>query len=273
MHFRDVVPVTVVIPCFRCASTIKRAIDSVIQQTQKPAELILVDDESGDETLSVLQEIEKQHSGWMKIIALTENSGAGSARNVGWAAATQPYVAFLDSDDAWHPQKIEIQYAYMRKHPDVVLCGHARRILKEQNELPHWVVASQDKAEQISKWTMLLSNKFVTPSVMLRRDVKQRFVEQQRHMEDHLLWLEIVCGGGIVAKLPTELAAIYKSPFGETGLSSQIWPMGKSDLNNYLRLYQMGCLNFGQGLLLGLYSSIKFMRRLFIYWGYMRWKK
>lgn len=271
--YADFAAVSVVIPCFRCARTIQRAIDSVLQQTQKPAEIILVDDASDDETLSVLRELERQYASWIKVIALNENSGVASARNAGWSVATQLYVAFLDSDDAWHPQKIEIQYNYMCQHPEVVLCGHAHRILKKKNELPHWAVTSQVEAEQISKWSMLLSNKFVTPSVMLCCDVKQRFVERQRHMEDHMLWLEIVCGGGTATKLPAELAAIYKSPFGEAGLSSQIWLMGKSDLNNYQRLYRMGYLNFGQGLLLGLYSLIKFMRRLFIYWGYIRWRK
>ena len=247
--------------------------DSILQQTQKPAEVILVDDASGDNTLSVLYTLEQQYAGWIKVIALEQNKGAGSARNAGWAAATQPYIAFLDADDAWHPQKIEIQYAYMQKYPEVVLCGHQRRILKQKDKLPHWEVQGGDQAKKISKWTLLLSNKFVTPSVMLRRDIKQRFVERQRHMEDHMLWLAVVCAGGLVTKLPTELAAIYKRPFGEAGLSSQIWAMGKSDLSNYRRLYRAGYINFAQEILLGLYSALKFIRRLFIYWGYVRWKK
>lgn len=268
-----VVPVSVVIPCFCCARTIKRAIDSVVQQTQRPAEIILIDDASGDETLSVLHAIENQHSGWIKVIALEENLGAASARNAGWAIATQPYIAFLDADDSWHAKKIEIQYAYMAAHTEVVLCGHDRHILKQTDVLPNWRVESSFAVERISVWSLLFSNRFVTPSVMLRRDVSQRFNENQHYMEDHLLWSEIACGGGGVVKLVVALAAIYKQPFGEAGLSSQIWLMGISDFTNYQRLYQKGCIHWWQWWMLSLYSLLKFMRRLFIYWGYMRWTK
>lgn len=269
---QPVAPISVVIPCFRCARTILRAIDSIARQTQKTAEVILVDDASGDETLNILRAIENQHSGWIKVIALEENSGAASARNAGWAAATQPYIAFLDSDDAWHPQKIEIQYAYMSAHPEVALCGHEYRRLTQENVLPDWDV-SQCVEQTIHKWVLMLSNRFVTPSVMLRRDIEQRFADKQRYMEDHMLWLKIVCSGGVVVKLSAELAAIYKRPFGVMGLSAQFWSMERGDLGNYRRLYRTNCINGYQLGALAIYSVLKYVRRLAIYWGYLRWKK
>ena len=90
MTNKTFVSVSVIIPCYRCASTIRRAIQSVINQTQKPAEVVLVDDASADETLVVLRELEEQYPDWIKVIALTENKGAASARNAGWAMANQP---------------------------------------------------------------------------------------------------------------------------------------------------------------------------------------
>lgn len=267
------VPISVVIPCFRCTKTIWRAINSILNQTVQPVEVILVDDASGDETLNMLRDIEHQHTNLIKVLSLANNMGAGSARNAGWAAATQPYLAFLDADDAWHPQKLEVQYAYMQQHPEISLCGHARRILVQKDELPHWDIQPNVEAQAVIRWQLLLSNQFVTPSVMLRRDIQPRFVEKQRHMEDHMLWLIIVCAGGKATKLSAELAAIYKSPYGEAGLSSHIWSMGKSDLSNYQRLYRNGYINLAQEFLLALFSGLKFIRRLFIYWGYMRWKK
>lgn len=272
MQDKYVVSVAVVIPCFRCARTIVRAIDSVAKQTHKPAEVILVDDASGDDTLHMLRKIEQQFPGWVKVIALPENTGAASARNAGWAAATQSYIAFLDSDDAWHPQKIEIQYAYMSAHPEVALCGHGYRRLMQENALPDWDV-SECVAQPIHKWILMLSNRFVTPSVMLRRDIGQRFVEKQRYMEDHMLWLLIACGGARVVKLSVELAAIYKRPFGVMGLSAQFWSMERGDLGNYRRLYRANYLNSFQLWALAVYSVLKYVRRLAIYWGYLRWKK
>lgn len=268
----DTAAVSVVVPCYRCARTIERAIASVAAQTLRPAEVILVDDASGDETRSVLNKLSQQYDpGWIKLVFLDQNVGAGSARNAGWAVATQSYVAFLDADDAWHFRKIEIQYGYMLALPDVVLCGHGFRLLK-QGVLPYWDV-ELGHAKEISKWTMLMSNQFVTPSVMIKRGVRHRFAPGQRYMEDHMLWLGVVCGGDRVVKLPAALAAIYKDPFGVTGLSSRVWLMERSDLGNYRRLYRDAHINAAQLGILVAYSLLKYVRRLVIYAGYLRWKK
>ena len=265
-------PVSVIIPCYRCAGVIERAVESVIRQTLRPAELILVDDASGDDTWSVLQQLAQAYPGWVKVVQLSENRGAASARNAGWEAASQPYVAFLDADDAWHPQKIEIQYTYMSTHLEVILSGHAHRVIKQTDAIPDWEIGEW-KEKRIHKWTLLLSNRFVTPSAMIRRDTEYRFVERQRHMEDHMLWLLLVYGEGGVVKLSAELAAIYKSPFGVKGLSAQFWSMERGDLGNYRRLYRADYINGLQLGLLAIYSMLKYVRRLLMYFGYLRWKK
>ncbi len=244
---------------------------SIAKQTQKPAEVILVEDASGDDTFEALLKIEVEHKGWVKVIKLDKNSGAASARNRGWEVASQTYIAFLDADDAWHSRKIEIQYAYMAAHPEVVLSGHAHRILTRVSVDLDWIVP-EVYAEHLSKWTMLLSNRFVTPSVMLRRDIPMRFAEGRRHMEDHLLWLEIVCSRLGTVRIDMELAAIFKSPFGASGLSAQLWSMELGELSNYRHLYLSGCVGLIMWMGLSLYSLIKFVRRLIIYWGYMKWK-
>lgn len=264
--------VSVVIPCYRCARTIERAVASVAAQTLRPAEVILVDDASGDDTRVLLQKLEAQFDpGWIKLVLLDQNVGAGSARNAGWAVASQPYVAFLDADDTWHFHKIEIQYGYMAALPEVVLCGHGFRLLTH-GELPYWE-AGKGHAQVIGKWAMLVSNQFVTPSVMIKRDISHRFIERQRYMEDHMLWLRVVCAGDRVVKLPMALAAIYKNPFGVTGLSSHVWLMERSDLGNFRRLYRDGSISGPQLAVLVAYSLLKYVRRLIIYAGYLRWKK
>ncbi len=264
MTIKTTATVSVIIPCFRCASTIERAVKSVIQQTQKPAEVILVDDASDDETLAVLREIEQQYPDWIKVIALEVNLGVASARNMGWAIATQPYIAFLDTDDAWHPKKIEIQFTYMSQHPEVTLSGHRHQIINQDDILPDWAVPPSTQAVWIRKWDLLLSNKFVTPSIMVRRDIPQRFSEQQRYMEDHLLWLEILCDGALVVKLPDKLAAIYKSSFGATGLSSNIYAMERSEIYNYVHMYKTHRIGLSALVFLEAFSLIKYMRRLAI---------
>jgi glycosyltransferase involved in cell wall biosynthesis len=209
-----------------------------------------------------------QHvSGWIRIVLLDQNMGAASARNAGWAVATQTFIAFLDADDAWHPEKIRIQLQYMQSQPDVVLCGHAHKILPTP-AMPGWHLRNagrHPKVKRITKWELLLSNRFVTPSVMLRRDIPQRFEERQRYMEDHMLWLNIVCAGGVVDMLALPLAAIYKRPYGQAGLSSQWWLMERGDLGNYRRLLLQSYITQLQFLGFAVYSVAKFLRRYVLY--------
>jgi hypothetical protein len=108
---------------------------------------------------------------------------------------------------------------------------------------------------------------------MIRRDVAYRFIPGQRYIDDHMLWLQIICSGARVMKLPVELAAIYKDLYGVSGLSSRVWLMERSELGNYRRLHQEGCISRPQLTALLAYSLLKFVRRLVIYWGYLRWKK
>jgi len=269
---KELAAVSVVIPCYKCARTIERAIASVVAQTWRPAEVILVDDASGDDTRALLQKLKAQFCpGWIKLVFLDSNVGAGSARNAGWAVASQPYVAFLDADNAWHSRKIEIQYGFMAAHPDVALCGHKYKVL-QQDVLLCWPVEERN-AEPVSKFIMLLSNRFSTSSVMIRRDSEDRFLTGQRYIEDYMLWLKIICSGKKVMIFPQELVAFYKGLYGVAGLSARLWLMERSELGNYRRLYVSGFINGLQLVVLVAFSLLKYVRRLVIYAGYLRWKK
>ena len=257
--------VSVVVPCFLCTETIDRAISSVAQQVMLPEELILVEDASPDDgrTLEHLHRLRQMYEGHfdITIVALKKNGGPGAARNAGWNIARQPYIAFLDADDAWHPKKIEIQYQYVTSHDEVVLCGHSHKILEDLSDLPDWGI-SGCKDKPVSRLSLLLSNPFVTPSIMIKRDVPYRFLDGRRYMEDHLLWMQIACAGLLVINLSTALAAIYKFSFGESGLSSNIPAMGKADLANYRQIYREGSINLMQLTGLMIYSKLKHLRRL-----------
>jgi glycosyltransferase involved in cell wall biosynthesis len=260
----DAAPVSAVIPCYRCAGTIGRAVGSVAAQTRLPAEVILVDDGSGDGTLEWLRALAASYApGWIRVVALPENRGAADARNAGWAAATQPYLAFLDADDAWHPRKIEIQHGYMKEHPEVALCAHRHEVLAAP-EVPDRPVG-EVSAQSVSKTSLLLSNNFFAPTmIMLRRELPQRFLSGRRHVDDHLLWLQIVCAGHPFVRLSPKLAYTYKRPFGESGLSAQLWAMEQSELANYWILRREGAIGFAAAVALSGYSLAKFGRRVMV---------
>jgi glycosyltransferase involved in cell wall biosynthesis len=260
--------VSVIVPCYRCTASLERAVASVAAQSEVPHEVILVDDCSADDTPEMMRTIAGQYApGWIRIVLLERNSGAASARNAGWAIATQSYIAFLDSDDAWHPEKIRLQYRHMLENPEVALCGHAHKILSTA-AMPDWALRNAEKrteAKRISKWNLLLSNRFVTPSAMLKRDIPQRFVEGQRYMEDHMLWLNIAFSGALIERVSLPLAAIYKRPYGQAGLSAQWWLMERGDLGNYRRLLAQNFISQPQYFAFLVYSCAKFLRRLVVY--------
>ena len=257
-------PVSVVIPCFRCANTIERAVISAVTQTLVPAEIILIDDASGDSTLEKLYELKNKLGDIIQVIGLSTNVGAGSARNIGWCHATQPYIAFLDSDDAWHPQKIEIQYNYMESNLDVMLTGHTFKLVTDSNAGFANCPAKLDTAKKITLAHLLIKNPFVTPSVMLRAKIKSRFTDGSRHVEDHRLWLEIAIEKMVIVKLNSQLAAIYKPNYGASGLSSNMWLMEKAELSNYRYFYNKGKLLLPIYVFLQCFSFIKFVKRILI---------
>jgi glycosyltransferase involved in cell wall biosynthesis len=255
-------PVSVIIPCFRCSATIERAIESVAGQSVLPAELILVDDANDDETFSELCRLQNGfRSGWITIIRQSINSGAGSARNAGWDAAKSEYVAFLDADDTWHPNKLEIQLGVMSAYPDALISGHRSTI---GSTLPDPGSADGISVETITFRQLLFANRFVTPSVMLKRVMPFRFRAGQRHMEDHLLWMQIAASGAPVLRLDAKLALTYKPAYGRSGLSSNLWLMEKAECGNYLHLAQTGTIPRIGALLLCCYSALKFIKRIVI---------
>ncbi|NOU40005.1 MAG: glycosyltransferase family 2 protein [Methylotenera sp.] len=258
--------VSVIIPCYRCSETIARALASVATQTMLPKEVILVEDASPDNGLT-LQALNEQAAKYadsfeVKVIVLNHNQGAANARNVGWSVASQPYIALLDADDAWHPQKIEVQYQFMLKNPQVVLCGHDAKMVTDDSQ-PDWPLGGCD-FKTISKTRLLISNPFVTPSVMMKKDIVLRFNPTKRYVDDHLLWLQIAFDDYKVVKLSPALVAIYKPMFGASGLSSHLWAMEKAELGNYWLLYKNKNIGFILVATLSVYSLAKYLRRLII---------
>jgi teichuronic acid biosynthesis glycosyltransferase TuaG len=253
-------PVSVIIPCFRCAATIGRAVESIMLQSTLPREIILIDDASGDDTLAALHRLRARlGEGFVKIIAQPVNCGAAAARNVGWDAAHAKFVAFLDADDAWHPKKLEIQLHVMLTHPGTALSGHHAEI---SSALPDPGPPDGVLVEKISFRQLLLANRFITPSVLIKRDLPFRFRAGQRHMEDHLLWMQIAASGATVLRLNAKLAVTFKPAYGAAGLSKNLWLMEKAECGNYTHLAKSGVISRVSALALCVYSILKFFKRI-----------
>ena len=101
--------VSIIIPCFNSANYLKKAVESVINQSLTELQIILVDDGSTDKTPVLLQQYKMQDNR-IEVISHPENKGLGTARNSAMAIASGEYIFFLDSDDYIHPNGIEVLY-------------------------------------------------------------------------------------------------------------------------------------------------------------------
>jgi glycosyltransferase involved in cell wall biosynthesis len=234
--------VSVLIPCFRCAETILDAVASVAAQTLRPAEVLLVDDGSGDDTLAALHRVASAYEpGWIKVIALPTNGGVSRARNAGWQRAGQPYIALLDADDSWGPRKLELQMAALQADPSIALIGHlmVERMRGTPVPEPRPPVLTQN----ITRRELLLHNPFPAASVVLRRDLPFRFDEDFRRSEDFLLWSQILLSGHRCARINQVLAIWNAREPGVSGLSDDRPAMRRTRRDARHKLVRQGLLS------------------------------
>lgn len=258
----NVIPVSVVIPCWRSSTTIERAVSSVAAQKLRPSEVLLIDDASGDTTLETLYKVAADYpQGWVRVLSLSQNAGPGGARNLGWEKATQPWLAFLDADDAWHPAKLERQWQWLMDHPDAALCGHGTAVAAHDHDYPQ--LPTQTKSWRVTFIHMLVSNRFPTRSVLLRRSLPYRFGSREV-TEDYLLWLEVLLGGHACYRIEAPLAVSFREENSPGGYSGQLWRHERRELRAWLTLHRKGAISsFTTGIALA-WSRIKYVRRQII---------
>jgi glycosyltransferase involved in cell wall biosynthesis len=188
--------VSVVIPTYNRAATVVEAVESALAQTVAPAEVIVVDDGSTDGTRERLA----PYAG--RIVYLRqENKGVSAARNAGVGAATGELIAFLDSDDVWHPRKLEVQLHYLLEHPETALVGAAAFTDSGRNwpGLPE----GAPPASRLRLAEIVLRSPFPTSAVVVRKsclDAVGDFDTGLRNSEDRDLYIR-VCGRYPVASL------------------------------------------------------------------------
>lgn len=189
--------VSVIIPAYNAAGFIAETLESVVGQTYRPLEIIVVDDGSRDGTPEVVERFADQG---VRLIR-QENAGPSAARNRGIAAATGAYIAFLDADDLWLPEKIGRQVEIMEQHPemgllfgDMVNFGPAGREPAshfEKNGLD--AAYFGDPLYMTDAFLKIFRNNVIpTPAVLVRAGLLAQtggFDERFRFSEDYLLWL------------------------------------------------------------------------------------
>lgn len=268
----DSYKISVIIPFYNSAQTIGRALESVISQTYPVTEIIIVDDGSFPKESTKLRNIIAPLEN-IRLIFLDQNRGPATARNLGWEAAKGDWVAFLDSDDAWHPCKLEAQIrAISSAGEPIAMIGSRTNVIPDDRVSCIPYDQKNIEISRISKRSMLLKNRFSTPTVMIKAAIPLRFSAGRKYSEDYELWMRVVHMGLPVLKVEYPLAFLFKAPYGESGLSANLVLMSFGEIETFWNLFRSGVLTapeFSFGITVSFAKSI---RRLAISFFKEKWK-
>ena len=203
------VRVSIVVPVYNSEKYLSETINSVLQQTYNYWELLLVNDGSTDDSMKIIERFCSEDS---RIKLLNKkNGGQGSARNLGIKNACGEYIAFLDSDDLWSSDKLEIQVNFLDQSSDVDVCFSQGVDFSASNEevIPRNTPVGAMKVELFQK-ELYERSPIINSSVMVRRSILLEdflFDEslQAKGVEDWDLWLRIALNGNRFAGLDERL--------------------------------------------------------------------
>jgi glycosyltransferase involved in cell wall biosynthesis len=230
--------ISVIIPSWNRAGQLARALDSVFAQERAPHEIIVVDDGSTDHT----RELVTRRFGDVRYL-YQQNRGVSSARNAGIRAATGNWIALLDSDDCWHPDKLARQQAALHASPNAVLC-HSDEIWVRNGRRVNPMRKHAKQGGRIFRHCLPLCP--ISPSAsLIRRDIFDSiglFDETLPACEDYDLWLRICA---VHPVLYVDAPLITKYGGHDDQLSRRYWGMDRFRIQALENILAAGQLNPG----------------------------
>lgn len=182
--------VSVILPTYNYAQFLPESVGSILLQTYKSYEILVVDDGSTDNTKEVLSPFMQK----IKYIKLEQNRGLPIARNIGIQSAQGKYIAFLDADDLWLPEKLQTDVNYFDQHPEVSMV-YSRHINIDEKGY----TLSSNRKKRLPSGNIFIQlfseqNFIISSSVVVRRDVFATtglFDERLFNCQDWDMWLRI----------------------------------------------------------------------------------
>lgn len=215
--------VSVIIPVYKVEQFIDRTLESVLQQDYEDIELVLVDDRSPDKSGEIIKKYQKKYP-FIKYILQEKNQGAAVARNTALIAATGRYVAFLDGDDEWCPDKLKKQMAFMQDNDAVMSCTAMDTIDAESKPLGNVRSVSTN-----IDYSFILKNTIIgTSTVIVDRNKTGNFqMPLRRGGQDYATWLMLLRKGAVCYGLNDVLThyRVLPSSLSSNKLKSfrQVW--------------------------------------------------
>ncbi len=231
-------PISVIIPTYNRAHTLSRALDSVYQQTSLPAEVIVIDDGSTDNTKELIT------TNYPKVIYHKQrNSGVSSSRNHGIKLANTPWVALLDSDDSWHQKKLSLQYERLQRD-NSVLCHTDEVWIKNGKKINQHKKHKKIGGDIFNNCLHLC---LISPSsVVINKELLENigmFDPNLPACEDYDLWLRITAKH-TVSLVEQQLTNKYGGHADQ--LSKAHWGMDRFRIRSLAKIINGGQLNSKQ---------------------------
>lgn len=205
--------VSIVMPAFNSERFITEAIASVRAQYLKDWELIIIDDGSTDQTISIVEQVSKNDPR-IRLLSQRENAGPAAARNRGIEAATGRYIAFLDSDDLWRADKLSSQLDFMSTHECALSYTHYSLIDDQTGK----TIGKIQSPQRVSEDDLMRSNQIACSTALYDTQMTGKvFMPLIPKRQDWGLWLEIARQGHIACNVNKDLALYRMRKDGVSG--------------------------------------------------------
>lgn len=255
--------ISVIIPLFNAEESIEKCLDSIKNQTWKGEfEIIVINDGSTDRSEKILESYRQKNPEMPILLINQQNGGVSKARNTGLKIAKGDYIALLDSDDEWLPEKTDKQMKYLQ-NPDFGVDFITSLWNDEKVNFPYAIGSNGLVAISLHKLLFKITGQ--TSTAIFKKKILENtglFDERQRYSEDANYWMRISETNSMFL-LPEKLviAGNGKKSFGFSGLSANLKEMEKGIQKNIWEMYRNKRINLLQYLFYFVFSKLKYIVR------------
>ncbi len=253
--------ISVIVPLYNAEKTVVNALNSIKAQTigTENFEIIIINDGSMDKSKMIVESYQKENPEIDIKFVEQPNGGVSKARNTGLKLAKGSYIALLDADDEWLPEKIERQLAYLQNE-NLKIDFLATRRNGNEILLPYKVI---NNLAEITFSKLLIRNEAQPSTVVFKRKILENtgfFNDDQRHAEDLNYWMKISQNNTMYILNESLLIADGgKRTFGVSGLSANLSAMEEGFQRNIKEMYAAKRINFIRYIFLKLFYKAKYL--------------
>lgn len=242
--------VSIITPAYNAEQYLSITIESILSQTYQNWELLISNDCSTDNTKKIAESYADKDNR-IKVINAQRNGGVSAARNIAMEHATGKYIAFVDSDDLWHPEKLEKQISFMKKNNYAFTYTSYQMIDKTGQKLNRYIY-SADKMQH----TDVIKNTLIgCLTVIVDREIVGDFTMPLiPHTEDTMAWYEILRRGFTAYGMP-EVLSYYR--VSTTSMTSNKAKMVKLQWNTYRNYCKYGLIKTTYYLCCYAFNAVK----------------